>query len=354
MYHPSIWHPIDMAAAFRSLRQTTSSPNISPEKSSVSGFNAAFSVNTLLNQSSSETLRIPSITTATAHQHNLFSSLFQHYPYAAAFRPLFNGTTNSPSESSAFLPAGKRFKNNSHDENHCETTSSSDESFGKSTDHRCRSSTIDLQNPQCPICQVSLNGQDMITHVQHELDLIERRQQYKAKRGNKVLQDNNNNIDQTFKTRYETFLRVRTSRQQRLNAKLQMHNRRLIRNDTRNCPICYQSIPITSDEEFFFNHVQQCSRKREQLAAVTAIANHHRLSSPLPPTIDDPDVNVVDIDDGIEREEKSTSGTTTSLSCQESFNSDQRYSPSTQTDILYTKSPNTSELDPPKCVVCME
>ena len=76
--------------------------------------------------------------------------------------------------------------------------------------------------------------------------------------------------------------------------------------------------------------------QKEQLAAVTAIANHNRLS----PIIDDPDVNVVDIDDGIEREEKSTSGTS-----QESFNSDQRYSPSTQTDILYTKSPN--------CVVCM-
>jgi hypothetical protein len=135
MYHPSIWHPIDMAAAFRSMRQTTSSPNTSPEKSSLSGFNAAFSVNTLLNQSSPEQLRIPSITAAAAaaHQHHLFSSLFQHYPYAAAFRPLFNGTTNTSSDSSAFLPAGKRFKNNSHDENHCETTSSSDESFGKYT-----------------------------------------------------------------------------------------------------------------------------------------------------------------------------------------------------------------------------
>jgi len=132
MYHPSMWHPIDMAAAFRSLRQPTSSPNTSPEKPSASGFNAAFSVNTLLNQSSPETLRIPSITTA-AQQHQLFSSLFQHYPYAAAFRPLFNGTTNASSESSAFLPTGKRFKNNSHDENHCETTSSSDESFGKMT-----------------------------------------------------------------------------------------------------------------------------------------------------------------------------------------------------------------------------
>lgn len=84
--------------------------------------------------------------------------------------------------------------------------------------------------------------------------------------------------------------------------------------------------------------------KREQLAAVTAIANHHRLPSSTT-TIEDPDVNVVDIDDGIEREEKSTS-----VSCQESFNSDQRYSPSTQTDIIYSKSP---ELDPPKCVVCM-
>ena len=97
-----MYHPIDMA-----FRQTTSSS--SPEKSSGAGFNAAFSVNTLLNQSS------PASITTAAHQHNFFSSLFQHYPYAAAFRPLFGN-------SSAFLPTGKKFKNNSHDENHCESS----------------------------------------------------------------------------------------------------------------------------------------------------------------------------------------------------------------------------------------
>jgi hypothetical protein len=169
MYHPSMWHPIqplDMAAAFRSIRQTTSSPNsttTSPEKNSLSAavaaFNAAngaFSVNTLLNQTSPEHLRFPpthpSLTAAAAaHQHHLFSSLFQHYPYAAAFRPLLNGsatglltsstgsnsslsTSSSSSESSAFVPAGKKFKNNTHDENHCDISpseKSSDESFSK-------------------------------------------------------------------------------------------------------------------------------------------------------------------------------------------------------------------------------
>ena len=92
--------------------------------------------------------------------------------------------------------------------------------------------------------------------------------------------------------------------------------------------------------------------KRGKLAAAAAVFDHHRLSSISPTTAEDPDINVVDIDDETEREEKSTSGTT-SLSCQESLNSDQRYSPSTQTDILYSKSPNVSELDPPKCVICM-
>ncbi|CAF3820515.1 unnamed protein product [Rotaria sp. Silwood1] len=437
MYHPSMWHPIqslDMAAAFRSIRQTTSSPNstttatttttTSPDKNSLSAavaaFNAAngaFSVNTLLNQTSSDHLRFssthPSLTAAAAvHQHHLFSTLFHHYPYAAAFRPLLNNTTSTTglltsstnsnsslsssstesSESSAFLPTGKRFKNNTHDENHCDISpseKSSDESFGKYSENRCRSSTYDLQNPQCPICQISLNGQDMITHIQHELDTIERtRQQYKYSirrsshltNGNnsKILQENTiNNIDQTFKTRYETYIRVRTSRQQRLNAKLQLHNRRINRNDTRNCPICYQIIPINTDEEYFCTHVQQCSRKREQLAAnaaLVAIANQHRVPPPPPPapplvlqtresTQDDPDVNVVDMDDGIEHEDnnsnrQSTNETTSTVDhsddrCQESFNSDQRFSPSTQkSDILYSS--NVNELDPPKCVVCME
>ncbi len=47
-----------------------------------------------------------------------------------------------------------------------------------SLENRCRSSAFDIQNPQCPICQVSLNGQDMMTHIQHELDIIERTRQH--------------------------------------------------------------------------------------------------------------------------------------------------------------------------------
>ena len=49
--------------------------------------------------------------------------------------------------------------------------------LSSSPENRCQSSTIDLQNPQCPICQVPLNGQDMHTHVQQELDTIERNRQ---------------------------------------------------------------------------------------------------------------------------------------------------------------------------------
>jgi hypothetical protein len=82
--------------------------------------------------------------------------------------------------------------------------------------------------------------------------------------------------------------------------------------------------------------------KREQFAAVAAIANHHRFPPPPPSssstTVDDPDVNVVDLDDGNEEEEEEEAKST-SPSCQESFNSDQRYS--------------VQELDPPKCVACM-
>lgn len=170
MYHPSMWHsmqPLDMAAAFRTIRQTTSSPNsitTSPDKGSLSAAvaafsaaNGAFSVNTLLNQTSSDHLRFPSThpslsAAAAVHHHHLFSTLFHHYPYAAAFRPLLNGTStglltssthsnsslssssSSSESSSAFLPAGKRFKSNPLDENHCEISpseKSSDESFGK-------------------------------------------------------------------------------------------------------------------------------------------------------------------------------------------------------------------------------
>jgi hypothetical protein len=53
------------------------------------------------------------------------------------------------------------------------------------------------------------------------------------------------------------------------------------------------------------------------LAAMAAIANQHRLPPPpfVLPTIDDPDVNVVDMDDGIEGEDsnrQSTNETTSS------------------------------------------
>lgn len=76
------------------------------------------------------------------------------------------------------------------------------------------------------------------------------------------------------------------------------------RHDTRNCPICFQLIPLNTDEEYFFTHVQQCSRKvndlshwrrfvirpflqREQLAAnaaLAALANQHRMPTSSPPT----------------------------------------------------------------------
>jgi len=82
---------------------------------------------------------------------------------------------------------------------------------------------------------------------------------------------------------------------------------------------------------------------------VTALANHHHHQR-LPTSADDIDVNVVDIDESIERDEKSTS-----VSGQESFNSDERYSPSTHTDRSYSKSPNVvPELEQqPKCVACV-
>ena len=110
-----MWHPLDMAAAFRSIRPTSASPSTSPEKGSpTTAAHGAFSVNTLLNQSSPESFRFssthPTLTAAAAaaaaaHQHQLFSALFQHYPYATAFRPLLNA-----SGSTSLLAVINRFK----------------------------------------------------------------------------------------------------------------------------------------------------------------------------------------------------------------------------------------------------
>ena len=73
-----------------------------------------------------------------------------------------------------------------------------------SLENRCRSSTFDLQNPQCPICQVALNSQDMITHIQQELDTIERTRQqtkYSSRRSSSHLTNGNNKVS------YHLFLR---------------------------------------------------------------------------------------------------------------------------------------------------
>ena len=43
-----------------------------------------------------------------------------------------------------------------------------------SLESRCRSSLVDLQNPHCPICQISLSSQEMLPHIQQELDILER------------------------------------------------------------------------------------------------------------------------------------------------------------------------------------
>jgi hypothetical protein len=69
--------------------------------------------------------------------------------------------------------------------------------FIYSIENRCRSSNYDLQNPQCPICQVALNGQDMIPHIQHELDTIERTRQqhkYSTRRSTAHLTNGNNKV----------------------------------------------------------------------------------------------------------------------------------------------------------------
>ncbi|CAF0929901.1 unnamed protein product, partial [Didymodactylos carnosus] len=217
-----------------------------------------------------------------------------------------------------------------------------------------------------------------------------------------ILQENNiNNIDQTCKTRYETYLRVRTSRQQRFNSK-QLHRRGS--RETRNCPICYQTVTTNNDEEFFYTHVQQCSKKREHLAAVAAAATMNQrlpmecmnralalqasqnlavnLSQVMngynlvvPPTeSEEADINVVDTDaenDIINKRAcKRIKATTSSASsgsssgggggqelfspnqsdtsnrCQESFNSDQSFQRS-------PKMPEINEIDPPKCLVCL-
>lgn len=66
--------------------------------------------------------------------------------------------------------------------------------FFLSPENRCQSSTFDLQNPQCPICQVPLNGHDTITHIQQELDTIERRRQqskYSTRRSSHLTNGNN-------------------------------------------------------------------------------------------------------------------------------------------------------------------
>lgn len=66
---------------------------------------------------------------------------------------------------------------------------------------------------------MSFNGQEIITHVQQELDTVERRQPHRYRHGQKVnhrleedrfhrairfqILHDNHNLDQTFKTRYE-------------------------------------------------------------------------------------------------------------------------------------------------------
>ncbi|CAF0838738.1 unnamed protein product, partial [Didymodactylos carnosus] len=278
--------------------------------------------------------------------------------------------------------------------------------------NRCRSA-FDLHNPLCPICNVSLHSSDIATHIQLELEAMERCARHSKYRTNsnggdhhlpnKVLQENNiNNIDQTCKTRYETYLRVRTSRQQRLNAKL-LHRRGS--RETRNCPICYQTVTTNNDEEFFYTHVQQCSKKREHLAAAaTAATMNQRLPMEcmnralalqasqvaanlshvmngynnliIPPTeTEETDINVVDTDTendiinerACKRIKATTSSTSlgsssggggaqelsspnqsdTSNRCQESFNSDLSFQRS-------PKTPEINEIDPPKCLVCLE
>ncbi|XP_062284387.1 E3 ubiquitin-protein ligase RNF220a isoform X2 [Scomber scombrus] len=151
---------------------------------------------------------------------------------------------------------------------------------------RCKKkmSLYDSQAPVCPICQVLLRPGELQEHMETEIDrlasiCLSKNQSPKdgaatpgtpksmllsvhiKREGESPVVSPLSSEDAHHSDRYQTFLRVRSNRQTRLNARIGKMKRRKPEEGGQVCPLC--SAPLAGSEEEMSRHVEQCLIQRE-------------------------------------------------------------------------------------------
>ncbi|XP_067893115.1 E3 ubiquitin-protein ligase RNF220a isoform X3 [Heterodontus francisci] len=150
---------------------------------------------------------------------------------------------------------------------------------------RCKkkATLYDTQAPICPICQVLLRPSELQDHMEQELEKLSQSNTCK----HSILKDST--IQGTVKSvllsvpikregesptasplsaddthhsdRYQTFLRVRSNRQARLNARIGKNKRKKASEDGQVCPLC--NATLSGSVEEMSRHVEACLDKRD-------------------------------------------------------------------------------------------
>ncbi|XP_055497624.1 E3 ubiquitin-protein ligase RNF220a isoform X1 [Leucoraja erinacea] len=154
-----------------------------------------------------------------------------------------------------------------------------------SRNERCKkkATLYDTQAPICPICQVLLRPGELQDHMEQEMEKLTQSNICK----HSMLKDNT--LQGTVKSvllsapikregesptasplsaddthhsdRYQTFLRVRSNRQARLNARIGKNKRKKASDDGQVCPLCNETLSGSVEE--MSRHVEACLDQRD-------------------------------------------------------------------------------------------
>ncbi|XP_042190781.1 E3 ubiquitin-protein ligase RNF220a isoform X6 [Callorhinchus milii] len=154
----------------------------------------------------------------------------------------------------------------------------------ESRNERCKKKTLyDSQAPICPICQVLLRPSELQDHMDQELEKITQINLSKhSTLKDNIIQGTVKSVllsapikregesptasplstdDSHHSDRYQTFLRVRSNRQARLNARIGKNKRKKVSEDGQVCPLCNAALSGTVEE--MSRHVEACLDKRD-------------------------------------------------------------------------------------------
>ncbi|XP_048457980.1 E3 ubiquitin-protein ligase RNF220a isoform X1 [Rhincodon typus] len=149
---------------------------------------------------------------------------------------------------------------------------------------RCKkkATLYDTQAPICPICQVLLRPNELQDHMEQELEKLTQSTCKHSMLKDSTIQGTVKPVllsapikregesptasplstdDTHHSDRYQTFLRVRSNRQARLNARIGKNKRKKASEDGQVCPLCNETLSGTVEE--MSRHVEACLDKRD-------------------------------------------------------------------------------------------